>query len=62
MTCRERRIAGLKPWADCRPHYALKLGGARLPFDVLTDDALADLRSTIAHDVRRERRNRRRVA
>ncbi len=58
MTARARRIAGLAPWASARPCYCLKLGGAVLPFDALTDDALADLRTRIARDVRRERTRR----
>ena len=56
MTARARRIAGLAPWADARPQYRLKLGPAVLPFDVLSDEALSDLRSRIAGDIRRERR------
>ena len=56
MTRRTRLIAGLKPWADARPHYRLRLGHAVLPFEALTDDALAELRSRIARDVRSERR------
>ena len=55
MTRRARLIAGLVPWADARPQYRLKLGPAVLPFDVLTDEALADLRTRIASDVRSER-------
>ncbi len=58
MNSRARRIAGLAPWASACPCYCLKLGGAVLPFDVLTDDALADLRTRIARDVRRERTHR----
>ncbi len=56
MTRRARLIAGLVPWADARPHYRLRLGPAVLPFEALTDDALADLRTRIARDVRSERR------
>lgn len=59
MTRRARHLAGLAPWADARPCYRLKLGPAALPFDVLTDDALGDLRTRIARDIRRERRFRR---
>ena len=59
MTRRTRHIAGLKLWASSRPQDRLKLGPARLPFDVLTDDALSDLRDCIARDVRRERARRR---
>ncbi len=55
MTRRARLIAGLVPWADARPCYSLRLGSAVLPFEVLTDEALADLRSRIARDVRSER-------
>ncbi len=55
---RARHIAGLEPWASARACYYLKLGGAVLPFDVLTDDALFDLRTRIARDVRRERTHR----
>ena len=56
MSRRDRHLAGLAPWASARPQYRLRLGGALLSFDVLTDAALADLRSRIASDVRRERR------
>ncbi|WP_237482686.1 hypothetical protein [Lichenibacterium dinghuense] len=59
MTRRARHIAQLAPWASARPCYALRLGGALLPFSVLTDDALADLRDRIAGDVRGERARRR---
>ena len=59
MTRRTRHLAGLAPWADARPCYRLRLGPAVLPFSVLTDDALDDLRTRIARDVRRERRIRR---
>ena len=55
MTRRARHLAGLAPWADARPCYRLRLGAAVLPFDVLSDAALGDLRSRIARDVRRER-------
>lgn len=55
MTARARRIAGLAPWASARPQYRLKLGSSPIPFDCLTDEALADLRDRIATDVRRER-------
>ncbi len=55
MTRRARLIAGLSPWADARPQYRLRLGPAALPFEALTDDALAELRSRIARDVRSER-------
>ncbi len=58
MTCRARHVAGLAPWASARPVYRLRLGAAILPFDVLTDAALAALRSRIADDIRRERRRR----
>ncbi len=56
MTRRARLIAGLVPWADARPHYRLRLGSAAISFEALTDDALSDLRSRIARDVRSERR------
>ena len=55
MTRRARLIAGLAPWADARPQYRLRLGPAVLPFEVLTDEALADLRSRIARDIQFER-------
>ncbi len=55
---RARLVAGLEPWASARPQYRLRLGPAVLPFDCLTDEALSDLRSRIAGDVRRERRHR----
>ena len=55
MTGRARLIAGLGPWAEARPQYRLRLGPAVLPFDVLTDEALTELRSRIARDVRSER-------
>ena len=55
MTARDRRIAGLTPWADARPQYRLKLGPLLIGFDALTDDALDALRSRLAGDVRRER-------
>ena len=55
MIRRARLIAGLVPWADARPQYRLKLGPAVLPFEALTDDALAALRTRIARDVRSER-------
>ena len=56
MTRRARLIAGLAPWADARPQYRLRLGPAVLHFEVLTDEALADLRTRIARDIRSERR------
>lgn len=59
MTRRARHIAQLAPWASARPQYRLRLGPAALPFDVLTDDALSDLRTRIAGDVRGERARRR---
>ena len=55
MTRRTRHIAGLVPWADARPQYRLRLGPAVLPFEVLTDEALAELRTRIARDIRSER-------
>ncbi len=56
MTRRARLIAGLEPWADARPQYRLRLGSAAiLPSRSLTDDALAELRTRIARDVRAER-------
>ena len=55
MTRRARLIAGLEPWADARPQYRLKLGPAVLRFEVLTDEAVAELRCRIARDVRSER-------
>ena len=55
---RARLVAGLEPWASARPQYRLKLGSASIPFSVLSDEALSDLRSRIAGDVRRERRRR----
>ncbi len=55
---RARLVAGLAPWAECRPQYRLRLGSAVLTFDVLTDEALADLRARIAQDVRAERQRR----
>ncbi len=59
MTARARHLAGLAPWASARPQYRLKLGATPIPFDALTDEALADLRSRIAGDIRRERARRR---
>lgn len=56
---RARLIAGLEPWASARPQYRLRLGPAALPFSWLSDEALSDLRSRIASDVRRERARRR---
>ena len=58
MTRRARHIAGLAPWADARPEYRLKLGSATIPFDFLSDAALASLRKRIAFDLRRERARR----
>ena len=55
MNRRARHIAGLGPWADARPHYRLRLGLTVLPFDALTDEVLAELRSRIARDIRSER-------
>jgi len=56
MSARHARlVAGLARWTDARPQYHLKLGSAVLTFDVLTDEALADLRTRIARDVRAER-------
>ena len=55
MARRARLIAGLEPWADARPQYRLKLGPSVLPFEVLTDEALAELRSRVARDIRSER-------
>ena len=57
MARRARLIAGLEPWAQARPQYRLRLGPAVLPFEVLTDEALAELRSRIASDVRSERQS-----
>ena len=54
---RARLVAGLAPWAECRPQYRLRLGSAVLTFDALSDEALADLRTRIARDVRAERRH-----
>ena len=64
MTRRVRLIAGLAPWADARPQYRLRLGPAVLSFEALTDEALAELRSRIARDVRsqRQRHSSRRAA
>ena len=56
MTRRARHVAGLAMWAVDRPSYRLKLGALVVPFDMLTDDALADLRARLARDLRRERR------
>ena len=56
MTRRARLIAGLELWASARSTYRLRLGPGVLPFEALTDEALADLRSRIARDVRSERR------
>ena len=56
MNRRSRLIAGLRPWALARPQYRLKIGPAPIPFDVLTDEALVDLRTRIAREVRLERR------
>ena len=53
-----RLVAGLEPWASARPQYRLKLGSSPIPFDVLSDEALRELRGRIAHDVRRERHRR----
>lgn len=55
---RARLLAGLAPWADARPQYRLKLGSSPIPFDVLSDEALRELRGRIAGDVRRERHRR----
>ncbi len=52
---RARLIAGLAPWAECRPQYRLRLGSAVLTFEALSDEALANLRTRIARDVRAER-------
>ena len=56
MTRRARHVAGLAMWAADRPSYRLKLGSLVISFDVLTDDALADLRTRLARDLRQERR------
>ena len=56
MNPRSRLISGLKAWASARPQYRLKIGPAPIPFDVLTDEALVDLRARIARDIRSERR------
>ncbi len=40
----DRHLAGLAPWASARPQYRLKLGATPIPFDALTDEALADMR------------------
>lgn len=58
MTPRARHIAQLAPWASARPQYRLRLGATPIPFDALTDEALADLRDRIARDVRSERDRR----
>ena len=58
MTPRARHIAQLAPWASARPQYRLKLGATPIPFEALTDEALAELRDRIAIDVRRERARR----
>ena len=55
---RARLVADLEPWASARPQYRLKLGSSPIPFDVLSDEALRELRGRIALDVRRERHRR----
>lgn len=55
MTRRNRHIAGLVSWADARPQYRLRLGPTAISFDVLSNQALAELRCRIARDVRSER-------
>ena len=55
MNRRGRLIAGLELWASARPTYRLKLGTAPISFDILSDEALAELRTRIARDVRSER-------
>ena len=55
MTRRARLIAGLELWASARSTYRLKLGPAVLSFDALSDEAVAELRSRIARDIRTER-------
>ncbi len=59
MTVRARHLAGLAPWASARPQYALNFRWMLLSFDALTDEAVAEVRSRIARDVRRERARRR---
>ena len=56
MSRRARHVAGLAMWAADRPSYRLKLGALVVPFDILTDDALTDLRTRLARDLRQERR------
>ncbi len=56
MSRRARHVAGLAMWAADRPSYRLKLGSLVVPFDMLTDDALTDLRTRLARDLRQERR------
>ena len=56
MNRRARHVAGLAMWAADRPSYRLKLGALVVPFDMLTDDALTDLRTRLARDLRQERR------
>ena len=55
---RVRLVAGLEPWASARPQYRLKPGSSPIPFDVLSDEALRELRGRIAHDIRRDRHRR----
>ena len=56
MNRRARHVTGLAMWAADRPSYRLKLGSLVVPFDMLTDDALTDLRTRLARDLRQERR------
>ena len=56
MNRRARHVAGLAMWAADRPSYRLKVGALVVPFDMLTDDALADLRTRLARDLQQERR------
>lgn len=56
---RTRHIAGIAAWASARPRYQLRIGDSSIPFDALTDEAIAELRSRIATDVAWERRNNR---
>ncbi len=57
---RERLLAFIQPWADCRRQYACRMGDARLPFECLTDQALEALADRICRDFWFERKLNRR--
>lgn len=53
---RERLLAFIKPWADCRPAYRLRLGDVGIRHCWLTDEALEMIAGRICRDFWFERK------